>query len=575
MKKRWNVLAPCPADFTIGAEQHPVIPHLLWHRGIRTAEDAEAFFKPSFSGHVHDPFLFSNMEVVVRRMLSALDNGESVVVFGDYDADGLTSSAVIISTMKEIHRLIEGAPDFRVRSYLPHRDKEGYGLQMTQVERFIEEGVNLIVTVDCGIACVDEIERLKSAGIDVIVIDHHQFGERLPDALLIHPGLPRETYPFKHLAAVGVAWKVATALVIRARERGIEVPEGFEKWLLDLVAIATVTDIVPLIGENRALEHFGLVVLNRTRRPGLQAIIRRAGLPESAVTARDIGFGIGPRLNAPSRMDHASVALSLLLAESDEEADFHAAGIELLNRSRQEATLGMMREAEKLLESFSASAPLHVLWRDDWSPALVGLVAGKISDRFGVPVVAIGKHAGTWIGSGRSLPCYDITEAVKRAGEGLLMRAGGHAQACGFALVEDENVPVFAERLRADAKERLLPANLGPSLDIHAELSLKDLTWRLLDALASFEPFGAQNPSPVFVTRNVEIVTSSTVGQDGKHLRFLGRTKDSTPKPFIAFGMGSRVSEASHGRQINVAYRVSINEWNGRREIQCKVEDFQ
>lgn len=574
--KRWDVLSPCPPEFIAGCGAvHPVLPKLLWHRGVRDPEEVAAFLEPSYEDHVHDPFLFSQMPQAMDRILKAMRNGERMLVFGDYDADGLTGSATVISILRDLaeRMRLEFAPE--IRSYVPHRDKEGYGLQMPQVERFIQDGVQLVITVDCGIACVPEIAKLRVNGVDVIVLDHHQYGEDLPDGILIHPGIPNETYPFPHLAAVGVAWKFACACISTVRDQGVDIPEGYEKWLLDLVSIATVTDIVPLIGENRALERYGLKVLNKTRRPGLRALIENAGLTYGSISARDIGFMIGPRLNAASRMDHASVGLDLLLSKTDEDARQHAVRIERLNRSRQEAMAGMMKEADELVEGFSDAEHLHVLWRSDWSPALVGLVAGRMSDRFGIPVVAIGKHGGQWIGSGRSYPFYDITDAVKRVGEGLLTRSGGHIQACGFALAEDDHIPEFALRLREDAKRRIGPEWIGPALEVHAELDLRDLDWKLIDVLEQMEPFGCQNPEPMFVTRNVEVISSSTVGKDAKHIRIIGRSEDGKVHPFIAFGFAPRINEVMHGNRIDIVYTVSASEWNGSRDIQCKVKDFR
>jgi single-stranded-DNA-specific exonuclease len=577
MQKRWIIFEPHPPEYAEIVRVSPVIRQLLWHRGIRSSEEVNDFLYPKFETHVHDPFLFRNMQVAVDRIFEAFERCEKILVFGDYDADGLTGSAVIMSTIRDIHQRINGAKPLRLKSYIPHRDKEGYGLQMKQAEDFVHDGTHLVITVDCGIACVAEIERLKKGGVDVIVVDHHQFGETLPDAILIHPSVPGETYPFKFLAAVGVAWKFSCGLVQEARKRGIEMPDGYEKWLLDLVAIATVTDIVPLVGENRVLETYGLKVLNKTRRPGLRALIRQSGLVPGTISARDIGFVIGPRLNAPSRMDHAAVGLELLLANTEEEASVIASRLEALNRDRQDAMLVMMREADALLEleDHPNEAPVHVLWRDDWSPALVGLVAGRVSDRYGVPVVAIGKHGGQWIGSGRSYSYYDITEAVKRAGEDLLTRSGGHIQACGFALANDEHVPEFARRLREDAAARIAAEQVGPVLEIHAELPLEEIHWEFLEQLAALEPFGAMNVSPTFVVRGVEVMTSATVGKEGKHLRIVARSPEGRVQPFIAFGFGSRVGEVMHGNRIDIAFTVSENEWNGSKDIQCKVVDFR
>lgn len=573
MRKKWNVLDPCPPDFAAKCgDVHCVVPQLLWHRGVREPEDVESFFNPSYEHGIHDPFLFTQMQTAVERALRALKDNECILVFGDYDADGLTGSTVVISTLREIQKRIGSSAE--IKTYIPHRDEEGYGLQMSQVDRILKQKVNLVITVDCGIACPEEIAKLRDHGIDSIVVDHHQFSEVLPEAVLIHPSVPGETYPFKDLSAVGVAWKFACALVRHARNERIDIPVGFEKWLLDLVAIATVTDIVPLIGENRVLEHFGLKVLNKTRRHGLQAIIRNASVYPGRISARDIGFVIGPRLNAPGRMDHASIGLELLLSTSENEAREIANRIEELNRSRKEVTLGMMREADEMLEKLSDSSRLHVLWRDHWSPSLVGLVAGRVSDKFGMPVVAIGKHGNQWIGSGRSFPFYDITDAVKRVGEGLVTRAGGHVQACGFALASDEHVPEFAERLRQDALERLKDDTIGPFIDVHADLELQHIDWQLIEALERFEPFGCGNPEPAFRTRSVKVVSRNAVGKDGRHLRIIGKTQDGSVQQFIAFGFGERAEDAKQGDIIDIVYTLGTNEWNGSRDIQCKVLDI-
>lgn len=573
MPKRWVFPESAPQDFVRSiSDVHAIVPQLLWNRGIRSKDEVPPFFTPSFDQGIHDPFLFSHMKSAVDRLLGALTSGESITVFGDYDADGITGSTVLITTL----RAIEKRDDVSyVSSYIPHRDKEGYGLQMAAVELLAERGTKVIVTVDCGIACVNEIARARELGMDVIVVDHHQFGDVLPDGILIHPSLPNETYPFKSLAAVGVAWKLASALVREARTRGIDILESFEHWLLDLVSIATITDIVPLIGENRVLEHYGLRALNKTKRPGLSALIERAGLTRGLINARDIGFAIGPRINAAGRMEHASVALDLLLAETENRATDLAQRLEDLNRMRQQATLVMMKQAEEMLEKAVKDTRLHVLWHETWSPALVGLVAGRIADRYGMPAVAIGKHGDQWIGSGRSFPAYDITAAVKRVGDGLLTRSGGHIQACGFALAEDRHVPTFAGRLREDAETNVRTEDMGPTLEIDANLGLDQADWRLVETLKTFAPFGCGNPEPIFVANGVRIVSSGIVGSTGKHLRFAGVDASGRVQKFIAFNFGDRLPDASRDALVDVAFNLGENEWNGRKEIQCKVVDFK
>ena len=563
MRKRWRVKTK--------ESQGSLTDVLLANRGIKIEEEKAAFLSPDFETGIHDPFLFRQMPQAVARIFLAIENGEKITVHGDYDADGVTGSAVLITTLRELDSRLRGNDN--IDSYIPHRDKEGYGMNPASVAHLKERGTNLIITVDCGIANVEEVALAKSLGMDTIVVDHHQFGDELPDAILIHPKLPGETYPFPHLAAVGVAWKLACALCVTAREKGIAIPEGFEKWLLDLVSIATVTDMVPIVGENRVLETYGLKVMNKTRRPGLKALINVAGAELGAIDTETIGFVIGPRINAAGRMDHASLALNLLLAENDEEATILARQIEDCNRERQQATRKMMEEAEKQI--VARESRLIALWSDQWSPALAGLVAGKFLDKTGKPTIAIGKHGDRWIGSGRSVAAYDITQAVKISGEGLLTHSGGHVQACGFSFSNDAHLPLFVTRLQQHAAESLNEEECVPILEIDAEIALDDVTWRLVETLHLFEPYGEGNKKPLFVTRGLTVVTFDLVGQQKNHIRCRLRSPGGRTEQFIGFKLGDRASEIGIGKSIDVAYDVGINEWNGRTEIQCKLVDFQ
>ena len=326
---------------------HPIVERLLEARGIRTPQERRVFLHPNFETDVHDPFLFSRMRDVVERLWQAMERGQSVVIHGDYDADGICGSAILLTALKTVAQRA-GFVSFaeHLQTYLPSREGDGYGMSFNAVERFSAQGVELIITVDCGIANTDEIARAYELGMEVIVVDHHQLPQTLSDkALLIHPLVPGETYPFNKLAAVGVAFKVATALYAVAREHSVDIPQGYEKWLLDLVAIATVTDMVPLVGENRVLERYGLRVLSKTRRPGLKALMRFARLEEGERTTTDVGFRLGPRLNAPGRLGAADSALALLLSATDEEADTHAAQLEALNKERQRLTEQSTRHA--------------------------------------------------------------------------------------------------------------------------------------------------------------------------------------------------------------------------------------
>lgn len=575
MMKRWKI-AEAPVEalaFPLAAELHPIARVLFAQRQVNDAGQAEGFLQPDWQTGIHDPFAFARMKEVVARVFEALERGERITVHGDYDADGVTGSTVVISTLREIERQM-GIISTRVDFYIPHRDKEGYGLHRPTVDLLRERGTSLIITVDCGIACVDEIAYAKEQGMDTIVLDHHQFGETLPDAFLIHPRLPGESYPFEHLAAVGVAWKFACAMIETGRTRGLGISIGWEKWLLDLVSIATVTDMVPLIGENRVLMTYGLTVLNKSRRPGLRHLIEASGREFGSLGTEDIGFSLGPRINAAGRMDHAELALRLMIAETDEEASELAGEVEKRNRERQKAVERMMAKAEELFLTQQDGA-IVVLWDHEWSPSLVGLIAGRFMERTGKPCVAIGKHGEHWIGSGRSLAAYDITAAVQRAGEGILTRSGGHVQACGFSFLRDEDAARFSDALHADAAQRLSIEDLVPELSVDAQLCLEDLDWRLIDTLKRFEPYGIGNTRPVFMSARVTVVDVGTVGTQANHVRCTLRSASGRSQKFIGFKFGPRLEEFALGSCVDVVYDVGVNEWNGRREIQCKLIDIR
>lgn len=577
MKKRWNIAEPCSPDFAkTFSEAERLFAQLLWNRGIREPEDIRIFLEPSWEDGRHDPAQFRHMRAALDRVFGALQADERITVHGDYDADGVTGSTVLITTLRFIAANM-GKTDPLIDYYIPHREKEGYGLHAGTVPKLKERETKVIITVDCGIASVEEIREARESGMDVIVVDHHQFGEALPDAHLIHPGIPGETYPFKHLAAVGVAYKFATMLLEEARNRNFEIKAGWEKWLLDLVAIATVTDMVPLIGENRVLETYGLKVLNKTRRPGLIALMREAGLEPGGLTTEDIGFGIGPRLNAAGRMDHAEIALRLLLSESSDEARQLADDVERLNRSRQEATRGMMKEAEAFVASadFDSSAKAFVLWNRDWSPSLVGLVAGRFIEKFWRPIVVIGQHGQQWIGSGRSIPEYDVTAGVKRAGEGILTRSGGHPQACGFALTDSTKLTEFRKRLAADAEDQLGHVALKPSIEIDAELPLASVNLDTCEQLARLEPHGMGNPKPVFIARGCKVMQADTIGKLNQHLRVTLFDERGRKVKALAFREGPRVTELTNGATIDLVYTIAVNAWNGRRTAECRIVDFR
>lgn len=577
MQYVWEVAETAPAIFLKDfSEEERRLAQILWNRGIREPNQVRDFLEPDWEAHVHDPFLFRHINGAIARVFEAFEKGERITVHGDYDADGVTGTTILVTVLREILGRIGGDASL-VDYYIPHRDKEGYGLQMATVPKLAERGTKVIITVDCGIACVPEIASAKEHGIDTIVVDHHEFGDVLPDGHLIHPGLPGEPYPFQSLAAVGVSYKFATALLHEARSRGLEFMEGYEKWLLDLVAIATITDMVSLQGENRVLQTYGLKVLNKTRRPGLRALMDRAKIEMGRVTVRDIGFGIGPRLNAAGRMDHAERALKLLLSESLEEARILADELEDLNRQRQTASKKMMLEADQLLESHGATKeqPALVLWQSDWSPALVGLVAGRFAERYWRPTLVIGMHGNQWIGSGRSVPGFNVATAVKESGDGILTRAGGHEQACGFALRDGERIPEFREQFYSYVEEKLDDESLKPKLNIDMECALGDVNEATVRGLIRLEPFGQGNPEPVFLSKNCHVAAADQIGSTKSHLRLSLVDGSGRRVKAIGFGKGEKLKDVHLGDTIDLVYTMALNEWNGRVNAECRILDFK
>jgi len=572
MEKAWKMAEPVGAEHLKKfPELDPIIIQLLANRGLKNQEEIDEFMKPDYSQDLHDPFLFSKMKEVVERIFLALEKREKIYIYSDYDADGVTSGAIMNCCLRDLAQIMDFPLD-HLDFYIPHRDKEGYGLNQAAIEQIHASGCNLLITTDLGISNFHEIKWLRQKGIDVIVVDHHQIPDQLPDALIIHAFAPGEIYPFKHLAAVGVTFKVACALIKTAQERGLDFSEGFEKWYLDLVAIATVTDMMPLLGENRTLEKFGLVVLNKTRRPGLKKLIEMTGTPLGRVNAHTVGFQIGPRLNAASRMDHASRAFHLLNTDNSREADRLARELDLLNIDRQGITQKIFDEAITQIGEVIDQKILFAQ-NESWPPGIVGLVAGKIADRFYRPTIIVGNDAGNWIGSGRSIPEFDITAALHQA-EKHLARFGGHPGACGFDLKSPGDYSAFVEKLTSFAEKELKDVKLMPTLAIEAVLPLEKASFDLAREIFGFAPFGMDNPYPLFIAKDLKIISFEAMGSDLSHLKLMVNEASGKVFKLIGFSMAERIQEIKIGATIDLVYELGINEWNGNQELQFKIIDF-
>jgi single-stranded-DNA-specific exonuclease len=574
MSKRWTIAELVSEEVKKKfPELDPVILQLLYNRGLTNQEEIDVYLGPDWSRDTYGPEMFSHMSEAVARVFDGLERGEVVTVYGDYDADGVCGATILITTLRDVCRAF-GFDESVITWHIPHREKDGYGVSLETIEALHKEKqTKLLVTVDCGISNKSAIDQGKVLGMDTIICDHHAIPKKLPEsAVLIHPQVPGETYPNKVLCGAGVAFKLASGLIHEARKRGAEFPEGHEKWLLDLVAIATVTDVMPLTGENRVLEKYGLLVLNKTKRLGLKKIIEIAGGKLGVLDTFSIGFQIGPRINAAGRMNHAVDALELLIEEDELRATELAMRLNETNQERRKASDQMYREALQEVGEIKGRK-LIVVAREDWPAGLVGLVAGKLLSDFGVPVFVVGQKGETFVGSGRSIKGFDVTQALNVASEHL-DKYGGHPQACGFSTTGHKRFELAVEAMRSFAQEQINSEMLIPEIYIDAKVSLEEVQWELVDLLQLFRPFGQANPKPVFLSEGLKVVSFSTVGKDGNHLKLCLQSFNGTIRHAIAFRFGYIAEDLTLGDKVDVVHEIDVNEWNGNRELQLRVVDI-
>jgi single-stranded-DNA-specific exonuclease len=533
----------------------PIERAILFNRGIRTNEEAEAYFlegRPS----EFDPFLLSGMDQAVARVLAALRSGEKVVIYGDYDADGVTATALLVEALQAI--------DLDVEHYIPNRFDEGYGLNDEALAGIRDAGAGLVVTVDCGVRAIDEIDRAKRRGLDVVVTDHHHPGSHLPPAVaIINPKQPSDKYPYKDLAGVGLAYKLARALYMAL---GREAPASS----LDLVAIGTVADLAPLSGENRILVRNGLEQLNNTQRPGLRALIEIAGYKLGKLDAMSIGFGIGPRLNAAGRLTTSESALGLLLEEQEGEAARLARVLEDLNRERQRITHEAVEKIHTLGYGEEPTPYLIFVVDSEFNEGIVGLTASRLVDELYRPTIVAVRGESTARASGRSIPEFHLTKALEACGD-LLQKFGGHSRAAGFT-VQNENIEALQERLTHIACERLADVDLRPTVEVDAIIQLPQLDWSLMDFMGRMGPCGNANPLPVLAAQNVTVLRARSVGAAGNHLKLTVRQADTTFDA-IAFRMGDL--HKTIPQQIDIAFHLTRNEFWEIPSLELNVLDIR
>ena len=537
---------------------HPVLRQILYNRGIRTADAAQQYVQ-ALPPPGTAPENLANMDAAVERISFAIQQQEPIAVYGDYDADGVTACALLVQALQQLNGLVRG--------YIPDRFSEGYGLNIEALSALHDEGTRLVITVDCGIRSIQEAEHAQSIGLDLIITDHHHPGSSIPPAIaVINPKLPFDTYPEKNLAGVGLAYKLVEALF-----RHHQLPESRTQEFLDLVALGTVTDLVPLVGENRYLVRAGLEHIHQPQRQGILSLIGVSGLNPRTINASDIGFMLGPRLNAAGRLDSALAAFNLLLTSDVAQASRYAQLLNSQNNERQRITREIQARAEEL--AFSAdSDPLLLFAADpDFNPGVVGLAASRLTDLYYRPAIVAARGDEFTRGSCRSIPEFHITEALDQCAD-LLHHYGGHAAAAGFT-IHTHLLPDFIQRLQQIAAQQIGTLDLRPVLEIDADVDLTAFRADLLQALTVLQPTGMGNRSALFMTRNALVRHQRTIGKDNTHLKLILEDSQRVSHDAIAFRMGHLAGNLPN--RIDLVFAFEKNEFNGQSYLQLNVRDIR
>jgi single-stranded-DNA-specific exonuclease len=568
MQKRWKISEPLSEEqlllkkeLTKEIKCPDMIAEMLIRKDLIKNNDIEKFFNPDLDD-VYDPFIFKDMDKAVNRIIEAIKNKEQITIYGDYDVDGTTSTALLYLGLKKAGAIVD--------YYIPHRMIDGYGLSLSGVDLIIDKGTKLIISVDCGINAVEEIDKINNLGIDIIITDHHNPKDILPKALaIINPKMLDSDYPFKDLAGVGVAYKL---LMGAYQKIGLDSKEFIDKYV-DLVALGTIADIVPLADENRLFASIGLDRLLKKQNIGLNALINIAGLSNKELNSADIVFGIAPRINAAGRMGSAMRAVELMVALDHDKSDELAEIIERENSLRQQIDQKTFQEACEIIENKYknlAETGCIVVSSDDWHPGVIGIVASKLVEKYYRPTIMITFRDGIGSGSGRSIDGFDLFNALSSVEE-YLETFGGHKYAAGLSILV-EYVDIFENRLNKYVMEHIVQEQLIPPLKVENQLELYEINNHLLEWLNKFAPFGPGNMRPTFYTEKVMIVGFPyNVGKNHLKLKVI---KDGCTLDLIGFNLGDFLPFLKKGSEIDIAYSLEFNTWQGRTSIQGKLKDL-
>jgi len=538
---------------------------LLVQRGITSYEEARTFFRPDLKD-LHDPFLMKDMDRAVERIRDAIQSGEKVLIYGDYDVDGTTAVSLVYSFFKDHFKSVD--------YYIPDRYQEGYGISFKSIDESASNGVSLVIALDCGIKAVDKVAYAREKGIDFIICDHHNPGDEIPDAAaVLDPKQKDCPYPYKELSGCGVGLKLAEAF---AQKAGLSSELVYQ--FLDLVVVSIASDIVPITGENRIMAYYGLKILNEKPGTGLRAICDVAGIGNKQIDIEDIVFKIGPRINAAGRMESGKKSVDLLVSQKGSDARIISKKINSYNLDRRNIDTEITRQA---IEMIRCNAMLQdrnstVLYNPEWHKGVIGIVASRLLDHYYRPTVILTQSNGFATGSARSVLGFDLYQAIESCSD-LLENFGGHKYAAGLTM-KTENVAVFTERFESIVRETIDPEQLIPVVEIDTELQLRDINDKFFRILKQFQPFGPENNSPVFLSENVvDNGYGRTVGTNGEHLKLTLIQEENPFKvfPAIAFHHGSRFKQVSKGMPFDICYQLTENEFRGKTTLQIHILDMK
>jgi single-stranded-DNA-specific exonuclease len=565
MPKQWNIKARTEKN---------IVDQLLLNRGVdpHDPEAVEVFLHPKYEA-AFDPFLFKEMKTATDRIWKGIEAKEKFYIYSDYDADAVTAATVVYRGLKFL--------GIECEVYIPDRFSEGYGLNLEAFQKIKDSGATVVITVDCGTNSTAEADFCRANGIDLIITDHHEVTGEIPDAYaLINPKRPGETYPYHELVGVGVAFKLITAVY---KDPRCTLAPGYEKWLLDLVAIGTVADCHSLLGENRILVSYGIQVLKKTKWLGLKALLQLAGVAPHEINAKTLGFTLAPRINAAGRLEHASGAFNLLIADDPLQASAAAAALDAVNKKRQMLTETVMSEARAQIELVQHRAVLMV-HGTDWPKGVVGLVAGKIADEYAKPVFVMERGEEFSTGSARSIPEFNVVDALIYSKD-LLVKYGGHAAAAGFT-VRTEHIEKFYESLLRFADSVMVESELetdalqesekptGKILEAEAELNSDELNIQTAELIDCLEPFGKDNERPKFIVRNVTLESMAAVGKEQQHAQ-ISITAGGRKVKGIAFSMAKSFSHFIPGEHLDVLGELMVDTWQGMKTLKLRIVDMR